>query len=287
MANLRDLGLSEYEARTYRTLVGTGPIIAKDLSRASDVPMGRIYDVLNELEDRDLVRSQDASRPKTYVAVEPDVALDRLLAEKRRELDERLTRYESVVDTLTAELAADDPVAEEFWTAAVGDEETVALLLDRLAAADDRIVIVAGTPATGVDLPAVSDRVTAAIADALDRGVDTRVLVSAALVDRLPDRIGSGSRSLERLLDDERFESRVVEGSGDRPVEGIEGSCTLLDDTEVCLEVPHPLSAGEPFAMIDLTDPTFAAEVRDRFEPRWAAATRLDRFRSRDEFDGR
>ncbi|WP_280537653.1 helix-turn-helix domain-containing protein [Halopenitus sp. POP-27] len=287
MASLRDLGLSEYEARTYRTLVGTGPIIAKDLSRASDVPMGRIYDVLNELEDRDLVRSQDASRPKTYVAVEPDVALDRLLAEKRRELDERLTRYESVVDTLTAELSADNPVAEEFWTAAVGAEETVALLLDRLAAADDRIVIVAGTPAAGVDLPAVSDRVTAAIADALDRGVDTRVLVSAALVDRLPDRVGSGSRSLERLLDDERFEARVVEGSGDRPVEGIEGSCTLLDDTEVCLEVPHPLSAGEPFAMIDLTDPTFAAAVRDRFEPRWAAATRLDRFRSRDEFDGR
>ena len=77
MANLRDLGLSEYEARAYRSLLKTGPTTAKELSRVSDVPMGRIYDVLNSIEQYNLVRSQSASRPKKYVAVEPETALDR------------------------------------------------------------------------------------------------------------------------------------------------------------------------------------------------------------------
>lgn len=40
--------------------------------RASDVSVGRIHDVLTSLETRSLVRIQSASRPKKYVAVEPE-----------------------------------------------------------------------------------------------------------------------------------------------------------------------------------------------------------------------
>jgi len=77
MADLRDVGLSKYEARAYRSLLESGPTTAKTLSEASGVPMGRIYDVLNSLEQHRLVRSQAASRPKKYVAVEPETARDR------------------------------------------------------------------------------------------------------------------------------------------------------------------------------------------------------------------
>ena len=100
MASLRDLGLSEYEARAYRSLLKTGPTTAKELSRVSDVPMGRIYDVLNSIEQYNLVRSQSASRPKKYVAVEPDTALDRRLADKKRELEGYHDTYESIDDEL-------------------------------------------------------------------------------------------------------------------------------------------------------------------------------------------
>ena len=101
MASLRDLGLSEYEARAFRSLLETGPATAKELSRASDVPMGRIYDVLNSLETYQLVRSQTASRPKKYVGVEPDTALDRLFEDKKRQLEEKVDQYESIVDELS------------------------------------------------------------------------------------------------------------------------------------------------------------------------------------------
>ena len=109
MADLRDLGLSEYEARAYRSLLQTGPTTAKELSRVSDVPMGRIYDVLNGIEQADMVRSQSASRPKKYAAVEPTTALERLLADKRRELERKADQYAEVVESLQSHVTSCKP----------------------------------------------------------------------------------------------------------------------------------------------------------------------------------
>ncbi|ELZ48427.1 transcriptional regulator, TrmB [Halorubrum coriense DSM 10284] len=265
MASLRDLGLSEYEARAYRALLRTGPTTAKDLSRASEVPMGRIYDVLNSLEQHNLVRSQAASRPKKYVAVEPDAALDRLLDEKKRELRTQAEQYESVVDELSSELDAGEPVDGQFWTAAVGAEEATDLLLERIAAAERRVVVVAGAPATGFDLGTVGERVTAELESALERGVEIRVLLSPATVDELPRSVGR--RYTSELAEVDGFEVRTSPG--------VDGTFNVFDEIEVCIEVPHPLSADEPFAMIDVKDVEFATSVKEQFEPRWAEAEPL------------
>jgi sugar-specific transcriptional regulator TrmB len=265
MASLRDLGLSEYEARAYRSLLRTGATTAKELSRASDVPMGRIYDVLNSLEQHNLVRSQAASRPKKYVAVEPDTALDRLLENKRRELEEKAAQYETVVDELTDELETAEPVQGQFWTAAVGTEESVDLLLERLAAADESLVMVAGTPSPQFDLGRVGERVAAELEAALERGVDVSLLMSPDLVGSLPASVGE--RYTERLADDPKFAVRTSTN--------LSGTFNLIDDVEVCIEVPNPLDPGEAFAMIDLKDPDFAADIRGMFDPRWESADPL------------
>ncbi len=191
MADLRDLGLSEYESRAYRALLDVGPATAKELSEASGVPMGRVYDVLNSLERHRLARSQAASRPKKYLAVEPDAALDRLLEEKQRELDEQAEQYEAVVDELSLELEAGDPPDEQFWTAALGPEETADLLLERLSAADDRVVMIAAAPASGLDIGAVGERITEELEAALERGVEVSLLLSEELPAQLPE--GSAS----------------------------------------------------------------------------------------------
>jgi sugar-specific transcriptional regulator TrmB len=266
MASLRDLGLSEYEARAYRTLLRTGATTAKELSRASEVPMGRVYDVLNSLEQYSLVRSQAASRPKKYVAVEPDTALDRLLADKKRELEEKVRQYETLVDELVDELDAAEPVESQFWTAALGTEQTTDLLLERLAAADRRLVIVAATPSPQFDLGEIGDLVVEQLESALDRGVSVSVLMTPELVETLPPSVGE--RYSARLAGNPAFEVRTLED--------VSGTFNLIDDAEVCIEVPNPLDPTESFAMIDLKDPEFAANVREMFEPRWEKAEPLE-----------
>jgi len=262
MASLRDLGLSEYEARAFRSLLDTGPTTAKELSRASDVPMGRIYDVLNSLETYSLVRSQTASRPKKYVAVEPDTALDRLLDDKKSELEAKAKQYEDIVSELGEQLEAGDHVDEPFWTAAVGPEETLDLLLERLSAADDRIVVVGSPPAQQVDIVEATDRVVDELVAALERGVDVSLLIQRELFERLPE--GANRAYYDRLDPYENYSARHTEG--------ISTTFELIDDVEVCIEVPHPLGRDETFGVIDLTDPEFTADVSDAFEEYWAEA---------------
>src|SRR5699024_6530777 len=235
MAPLRDLGLSEYEARVYRALLDTGPTTAKELSRASEVPMGRIYDVLSSTETRGLVRSQAAGRPKKYVAVEPETALARLLDDRRRELDAKADQYETVVDELTAELDAADPPDERFWTAAMGPEDTVDLLVERIAAAEESVVMVASTLSAHFDVDAVGTRVATELDDALDRGVSVSLLMRPELVDALPETVGERYASV--LSPDNRFETRTSER--------VERTVTIVDGTETCIEVPHPLDSTD------------------------------------------
>ncbi|AGN00125.1 transcriptional regulator [Salinarchaeum sp. Harcht-Bsk1] len=265
MASLRDLGLSEYEARAYRALLNTGPATAKELSRASDVPMGRIYDVLNSLEQYNLVRSQTASRPKKYVAVEPATALDRLLEDKKRELDAQAEQYEEIVDDLSVELDAAEPVEEQFWTAAVGAENAVDLLIERLAAAEDRIVVVGSDRSPLFDVSELGILAVDELESALDRGVTIEVLLTPGLVDSLPPEVGNRHR--RTLSEHPRYEVRTAPN--------VAGTFNLIDATEVTIHVPHPLEPDEPFGVIDLKDPEFAADVQELYGPRWEAAEPL------------
>lgn len=266
MASLRDLGLSEYEARAYRALLRTGPTTAKELSETSDVPMGRIYDVLANLEQRDLVRSQAASHPTKYAAVEPETGLDRLLAERKRDLRERAEQYEETVDELLGELDDGTVASEErFWTAAVGAEDSVELLLERLAAAETRVTIVAGDLSPHLDVSDVSKRFGTTLSEALDRGVSVSMLLSPTIVTALPDEIRDGY--LEELERRDDFEIRTDDD--------IEGTFNLIDRREVCVEVPNPLQPDETFALIALKDRAFAADARAVVEPRWDEAEPL------------
>jgi len=266
MASLRDLGLSEYEARAYRALLKTGPTTAKELSRVSDVPMGRIYDVLNSIEQYNLVRSQSASRPKKYVAVEGETALERLLEDKKQELEEKEEQYERIVDELAGELESADPVEESFWTAAVGHDETTDLLVERVSSADNTLVVVGSNEGSQFDFQEEGELLTEGVLTALDRGVEVKVLMRPALVEQVAANIDD--EYAEELATYDNFAARLSEN--------VSGTFYIVDDTEVCIEVPHPLNAESTFAMIDLKDREFAANIRSEFDPRWEDADPLN-----------
>ena len=265
MASLRDLGLSEYESRAYQSLLQTGPTTAKELSRTSDVPMGRIYDVLNSLDSQRLVRSQSASRPKKYAAVEPEKALERLLESKEAELEAQLGQYEEIAEALEQRLEAAEPVNEPFWTAALGPEEAVDLLVERLAAADERIIFVAATPTSQFELDVVGERITEELEHALDRGLTVTTLLHPTVVETLPMSVGKRYRAY--LQEEREFEVRT---SSD-----VYSTFTLLDNSEVCIEVPHPLNPQKAFALINLKDSEFATNVEREFRPRWERSDEL------------
>lgn len=54
--DLIDLGLTKYEAKAYLTLLSEGKLIAMHLSQKSGIPNGRMYDTLNKLIEKGLIK---------------------------------------------------------------------------------------------------------------------------------------------------------------------------------------------------------------------------------------
>ena len=95
---LQSIGLSEYQSRAYVTAVGLGSTTLSSLSDEADIPQQRIYDVVDDLEERGLVEVHEGKNGKEAVAVPPTVGL----AEHKRQ---RIDVFESSVDDAMDELS--------------------------------------------------------------------------------------------------------------------------------------------------------------------------------------
>lgn len=74
---LKKIGLNEYEARAYITLVGLREATAREILETGGIPQGRIYDVLKELAQKGYVEIQGGT-PAYYRAVDPSDVIQNL-----------------------------------------------------------------------------------------------------------------------------------------------------------------------------------------------------------------
>jgi sugar-specific transcriptional regulator TrmB len=102
---LKKLGLTEYEAKAYATLVGVGEATAREVHELSRVPRTRIYDILRELGNKGFVEFVQGP-PTYYRAVEPDRVMERL----RNELVESIDKSTSELKNLNLEAHGTSPV---------------------------------------------------------------------------------------------------------------------------------------------------------------------------------
>jgi len=106
-------GLSEYESRVYSSLVFLGPSKAGTISQESKVPQSKIYEVLDQLMNKQLVEVFDG-RPKEFRAATPDIALKNLLEEKTGEIERLKSRVEAMSTFLKP--SKKDEVLGGIWT---------------------------------------------------------------------------------------------------------------------------------------------------------------------------
>jgi sugar-specific transcriptional regulator TrmB len=86
LEELKDLGLTEYEIRVYRTLLVLGTAKGGDISKTSKVPHGKTYLALHTLADKGLI-TIIPEKPKLFRALPPKQGINRFLEDKKREID--------------------------------------------------------------------------------------------------------------------------------------------------------------------------------------------------------
>lgn len=250
---LIDLGLSRYEARAYVSLFQQEPETAEGVATAAEVPKGRIYDVLNTLMERSLVRSDD-ERPKTYTVVGSARAVERLLETRLDELDEQRVEYERTAERLNRALSSleTDESDTGFSTSAFHHDEARGLLLDRFEAAEESIRIAVDEATARAEGDEELDEL---LRRRIDEGIEIRLLVVEAA-------------EWDGELVEEGFDVRVAD-----PDRQPEHRFAVIDGCEACIEVVRPVSPERLLAVVDFRNNQPARELAETFESLWSVAT--------------
>jgi sugar-specific transcriptional regulator TrmB len=121
---LKKLGLSEPEVHIYEILMENGRMFARELVDPSGLSRGNVYNVLNDLEDKGLVRTIKGKKT-TYEAIDPS-NLRSLLEKKEREIKNLKQQFENVLPELASDynLSTGKP-AIEFYEGIEGVKEAV------------------------------------------------------------------------------------------------------------------------------------------------------------------
>ena len=163
---LRELGLKEYEARSFVALTRVPQGSAKEISEIAAVPRTRVYDAVDQLQSYGLVDVQH-STPQRFRAIPVEEAVALL----RREFDDRF-------DSLRESLEAVEPVGDEalesganVWTTG-GGEAITSRATQFVDSAEEEIVLVLDG---GDDTELTPERLLDRLRAATDRGVTVYV----------------------------------------------------------------------------------------------------------------
>jgi len=137
--SLRDLGLTEYEAKVYTALVKLRSGTASDIHLVSGIPRSAVYGALNRLEERGIVEIQ-SSKPMRYRAVPPETALEKLKDYFVCESENALISLKEIYQTQKIEARE-----EAVWTIS-GVKNVIDKIIEMIRGAQTDIIFAASYP---------------------------------------------------------------------------------------------------------------------------------------------
>lgn len=156
---LQELGLKEYEARSFVALTRLSVGTAKEISEISEVPRTRVYDAVDVLEAKGLVEVQHGS-PKRFRAVSIEEATQTL----RQKHSARIDALKTHLQNLEPSDDTGDAQRQEVWSL-TGQEAIQTRTENTIAEADSEIVLLV------VEEALLTDQLVNRLRAAHDRGV--------------------------------------------------------------------------------------------------------------------
>ena len=259
---LKAFGLSGYEAQAYATLLFLGPTDATTLSQKTGIPFGRVYDVLNALVEKNVLHVHDV-RPKQYRALPPRIALSALLAQRRREFDERYDQLTKVATQVERALAPRMGGGNEstFYHVCIGDRDTRAFLADKLAEAKQEIVATLEFQSYDPQ----DDAVFEAFQSLLARGVTIKAIIHDRDIPRILET--PYNALIARTVLPSLGHNLHVRVSGRERV-----PFAVVDGEKAMIGVKNPLDPESYFALVYVWDPKFGVDLKAKFDALWADA---------------
>jgi sugar-specific transcriptional regulator TrmB len=251
---------------------------AKDLSKSSNVPIGRIYEVLEELETKKMIEIND-SRPKTFSTVPLNRAIYNLIAHQTRE-DERRSSYlyeqAKVLETklYSSNIRMKVEPSEIFYSTILEPKQILKTHINSIYESQEEALLSGFVNENSMKLLSIADKLLDGIDHALDRGVQVKSLMSFEFDDRPISE--NQKKDIEKLTNEIKDKFSEVGLSNNR--DGYELKFTykrfpncydIIDKERIIMKLQNPSASWQIFACLNIVDPPLAGELRKKYLNVW------------------
>jgi HTH-type transcriptional regulator, sugar sensing transcriptional regulator len=256
VSELVGLGLTTYEAKAYVALLGRGSFTAAQVARHGELPRQRIYDVLGSLVQKGLASSRPGAVVK-YAAVAPELAVERLMAGHRRDLEELEHNARSVIDELAPAFATGqgntDPLE---YIEVLRDAGAINERFAELQAGVKREILVFTKPPWATPPQENVEGLK------LTRTHTARSLYEMAIFE-----------DIEAITGVKQF---IEAGEEARFVPSLPLKLVIIDETIVMFGMQDPVGSGRDLTIMVVEHPSLARILKTAFEATWSQGLSIE-----------
>ena len=276
---LRSANLSNYEINTYITLLKSNNLTARELSDKSNVPTGRIYEILDVLNDKGMIEIQD-SRPKIYKAIAFNEASHNIISHIKNNQQRKVSflinhakQLESKINNLSFSIKSES--SKIFWSTAYGWRSIFELYIKRFNSLKENLLMTGFLNENTLKILPLAKHFYKGILIALSRGIQVKYLWSfefdeRALSEEQMARNEMLFKKLSKKLKDlfnlsskiHEFEMRYIQ-------KRIPTFYDIFDNNRVLIKLQNPLKPWQIFACLNVLDPALANELTEKYENMW------------------
>lgn len=277
---LKNGNLSNYEVNVYIELLQSSNLTARELSEKSDVPTGRIYEILEQLREKGMIEIQE-SRPKVYRAVSFNSAFQNLISyldNKRKDqvsflydqakiLERNILNSESFIKTKEN--------AKKFWSTTFGAVSILSLYEQKMKEVQEELLMTGFINENTIKVLPYGKAIYNGIRNVLSRGVQVKYLwsfdfdnrtLSNDLIEKNKElylNIKSKMKALYGVSDEnEGFEMKYMH-------KRIPSYYDIFDTKQVLLKLQNPINVSQIYASINIIDINLAEDLKKRFYQLW------------------
>ncbi len=270
---LANIGLNKYESSVYWTLLKKRELEASKLSQLSRVPIGRIYEILRDLNKYGLVEIQP-SRPRKYRAVNPKIAFELMYKSREEEALNELKLLRETFAEIERQLSdGDSPKHVEtiIWPEKFHDNELKDMLNSFFEDIEHELCVVTPTkykPGASEQYDNSISIFSKAYLDLAQRGVRVKIVDSHSQL--LPS-----IRELINSIEDESVKNNFKKFVEIRFLE-TEHDFVIFDSKTIFIDIEDQVNTGTSLGMTQIQDESYTKRFKAKFDELWTKGKQIN-----------
>lgn len=266
---LKSLGLSENEAKTYLTLLAKSSMTVGEISQVSSVPRPKLYEILTKLIAKGLC-TEKIGKVKRYRVVDPNIATEKLIRDYQAQLEQKkiiAQNFSYAVKSIYQQnMKKTDPL------------DYIQILREK-----DRI----GEKFRSLEKNSISEILSFtkgpyALPLANNLSEEIKILKKKVNIRAVYEYKGITSESeKEEFIN---IISRYISaGEKARVIQKLPMKLAIFDEKITMFALEDPISLKQSITTMIITHPVFANALKNVFESTWQKAMTLEEFKNKEK----